>query len=365
MKDFFPFQFPPATAFYLVVYILSLVVHVVFMNYVLAGTGYLAFVSVFRNSKRPLHENRAFMMLRDWMPFALSAAITAGVAPLLFLQILYMPQFYTANLLLFHRWMAILPVLIIGFYLLYIFKGESILNRPKYHRVFVGCGAFACFAFVAYSWTENHLLSRQSQQVWVEYYKGHSWMYWNPELLPRLCVWAIGSVPTMTLILAWQLRWKERHENQSLSEEVRILSIFAISALVLVAFCAAVFLIKDQGLRNNLLNPKALPYLFLALAGWMTQLVAWAFQRMYSQFCRVSLSLASIGVFTAILGTTVLREILRTSTVQMEKLYTQHLAAMQVQGFWLFFLFLLLNLGLIAWCVQIIRRNINIPRKSI
>ena len=41
--------------------------------------------------------------LRDWLPFVLSAAITAGIAPLLFVQILYQRAFYTANLLLFNR----------------------------------------------------------------------------------------------------------------------------------------------------------------------------------------------------------------------------------------------------------------------
>ena len=69
-------------------------------------------------------------MIRSWIISASgcrscsSAAITAGVAPLLFLQILYQREFYTANLLLFNRWMAILPVLIVGFYSLYLIKGD-------------------------------------------------------------------------------------------------------------------------------------------------------------------------------------------------------------------------------------------------
>ena len=42
----FPFGFPPPTAFYLALYIGTLVVHVVFMSYVLAGTGYLAVGSI-------------------------------------------------------------------------------------------------------------------------------------------------------------------------------------------------------------------------------------------------------------------------------------------------------------------------------
>ena len=90
------------TAFYLAVYIVTLVIHLVFMNYVLAGSAYLSTRTLLLQHPRdPLAD-----MLRDWLPFALSGAITAGVAPLLFIQVLYKKQFYTANLLLFGRWMA-------------------------------------------------------------------------------------------------------------------------------------------------------------------------------------------------------------------------------------------------------------------
>src|SRR5687767_8980684 len=96
----FPFGFPFPTAFYLTAYLASLMLHVVFMNYVLAGSAHLLGRAVLRGSQ-PDH-SQVSEVLRDWLPFMLSAAITAGIAPLLFLQILYRRQFYTANLLLFY-----------------------------------------------------------------------------------------------------------------------------------------------------------------------------------------------------------------------------------------------------------------------
>ena len=38
----FPFGFPIPTAFYLTLFVVTLVLHVLFMNYVLAGTAWLA-----------------------------------------------------------------------------------------------------------------------------------------------------------------------------------------------------------------------------------------------------------------------------------------------------------------------------------
>src|SRR3970040_919336 len=94
----FPFGFPPPTAFYLSLYVLTLIIHVLFMSYVLAGAGYLTAVHLlpggFADSRHraPLAE-----ILRDWMPFALSGAITAGVAPLLFVQILLPGPLFTST----------------------------------------------------------------------------------------------------------------------------------------------------------------------------------------------------------------------------------------------------------------------------
>ena len=83
MDQVFPIGFPGPTAFYLTLYVLTLVVHVLFMNYVLAGTAYLAIRSL---GGRPPNRGSATIsgVLSDWMPVMLSGAITAGVAPLLF-----------------------------------------------------------------------------------------------------------------------------------------------------------------------------------------------------------------------------------------------------------------------------------------
>ena len=95
MNTAFPFGFPFATGFYLVCYVLTMVLHVFFMNYVLAGSAYVATTRVFARRGEPGTTKTAYHVLLDWLPFSLSAAITAGVAPLLFLQVLYQHGFYT------------------------------------------------------------------------------------------------------------------------------------------------------------------------------------------------------------------------------------------------------------------------------
>jgi hypothetical protein len=77
----FPFGFESHLSFYLVVYVLTLVVHVLLMAYVLAGSLWLSWVTLFPgNDSIPRTKQPLSRILRDWMPFALSGAITAGVA---------------------------------------------------------------------------------------------------------------------------------------------------------------------------------------------------------------------------------------------------------------------------------------------
>ena len=125
MNALFPLGFSGPTGLYLGIYVLTMSVHVLFMNYTVAGTGALVALKISGRDESP-----SAKLLSDWLTAALSMAITAGVAPLLFLQILYKAPFYTANLLLFNRWMLIVPALILGFYMLYLAKSSWAKQRP-------------------------------------------------------------------------------------------------------------------------------------------------------------------------------------------------------------------------------------------
>ena len=51
---------------------------------------------------------------------AFSTTITAGVAPLLFVQVLYGKYFYSSSIAIGFPWLAIVGYLLIGFYSLYL-----------------------------------------------------------------------------------------------------------------------------------------------------------------------------------------------------------------------------------------------------
>ncbi len=365
MESFFPFSVPAPTLFYLMFYVLTLAVHFVFMNYVFAGTFYVAVVG-FGQADAALARlhNPIASTLRDWLPFAFSGVITAGVAPLLFVQVLYPEHFYTANLLLFYRWMAVVPVLIVAFYLLYLLKSTSLSDWPAGWRSAVGVGALVAIGFTGYSWSENHLLSLDEGR-WVSFYEERQWFYHHSALVPRVGMWLAGSVPTMMAIVCWQLRSAERRGFTVSSPEIKIACAWALVGLGLaVLFGTMQYLVMGSAMRGASGDRASTPYAVAALVGAVLQGVGWFRQWRGARLSRGWLLLASAGAMLTILGICMVREADRFARIDVAALYENHAAAAENGGRLLFLLFFAVNASIIAWCVLAVRRDLKLDRAA-
>jgi len=201
---------------WLALYLASFALHAVFVSYVAAGTAY-ALVAALRRRADPIAARA-----RDWLPFMLGAGITAGVGPLLFLQLLHQRRFYTANLLLGPRWGAVVPALIVGFYALYLAKASE-----RWRRLALAVGV-ACFGFVAWSWTEIHLVM-QDDAAWQAMYGAGARFYLDAAVLPRLAVWLGAMLALFATVGAWQAAPVER----------RRLAVLALAGLLVAGGSAA------------------------------------------------------------------------------------------------------------------------------
>lgn len=146
---------------------LTTAVHWAFVNYVVIGA-----CAVLRGSVARAEESRLETTLRDWLPFALSGLITAGVAPLLFTQLVRPVRYPSAAGLLQHSYMAILPVLIACFYLLYVLKGAD-GPRRRGRRIWTSAACVAGFVFIGWTISRNHVLSLRPD-LWADVYAGRA-----------------------------------------------------------------------------------------------------------------------------------------------------------------------------------------------
>ena len=277
-------------------------------------------------------------------------AITAGVAPLLFVQILYREGFYTANLLLGPRWMAIVPALIIGFYLLYLAKTDRV-RAARWLAVTVSAVAVGCFVFVGYSFTENHLLS-VAPSSWAGFYGDGSIAYLVPAAAPRYAMFFLGAFPTLAVGLGWQLRGEPSVH--------RAVAHLGIGSLAASAAALAVWLLTlPDGHRDHVLGTAGGVWLGLAVAGGVLQAIAWAMSR--GGITRVGLLLATAGLTATLLGMTCVREVVRLASVDIAAMAQQHAHSARSGGLLLFLVFLVVNGGLIAWAIAQARKATPVP----
>lgn len=305
------------TSLWLAFYILTFALHAVFVSYVLAGTGY-ALVQAVRRVDDPVAER-----VRDRLPFMLGAGITAGVAPLLFIQLLYQRRFYTANLLLGPRWGAVVPALIIGFYALYLAKAAT---QVRWRRVALGVG-LVCFTFVAWSWTELHLLM-QDDPAWRAMYAAGDRLYaQQPAVLPRLLLWLGAMVTLFVTVATWWSTGPERARLAVLAVAGRVVSGIAVALLIA---------------RGAAIAPAAHGWLDLLVAALAVELAAWLWT--WRAPDSAGLTLATGAATAALVAGTVVREAPRLALLEPPSA-----ASAGASGFPVFALTALLGVALITW----------------
>jgi len=167
--------------------LLTFTLHILAMNLTLGGT-VIAAVSDFIGSRRA--DERYRRLARDivsLLPITLAATITLGVAPLLFIQTLYGQFFYTSSILMAWPWLAVVPLVIVAYYGIYLYawQGERLGDR----RIWVGAGSALLLMVVAFLYVNNVTLMLTPDR-WQDIYASHSnGLFLNGEegtLVPRL-----------------------------------------------------------------------------------------------------------------------------------------------------------------------------------
>ncbi|MBK9032702.1 MAG: hypothetical protein IPL61_15760 [Myxococcales bacterium] len=328
---------PAGSALYLALLVVTFALHALLISFVLAGTAYVA-GRFLRGG-----DDALAAASRDWLPFALGAAITAGVAPLLFVQILYQPRFYTANLLLSVRWLAVVPALIVGFYALYLGKSARAATWANARRAAVALAALACFGFVAWSWIEDHALAMQRDPaVWAAHYGAGRLHHADPAVAPRWIMWlGIAALvwPAGLLVVTPGADAGERRRS----------AVIALVGLVVAAVAAVVTgRATDEQVTVLALAP-ARPWLYALAAAAAVLAGAWGAVVAGRAPARAVIVGATVVLALALAGA---REAMRLAAIDPRLPHRLEHA----QGLLVFVVALVAGVGAIAWCFAIARR---------
>ncbi len=136
--------------------------HVFFMNLWFAG---LLVGLVLARREGPLAE--AGQRLLRGMPIFIALGINAGIVPLLFLQVLFPQFFYTSTILQAWAWFAIIPLLVVAYYGVYVYVLGMKAGRTERWVAGAGWAAAAVFLVIGLLFSTEMRFMTQP----------HDWLY--------------------------------------------------------------------------------------------------------------------------------------------------------------------------------------------
>lgn len=177
---------------------LTFPLHLFAMNAML-GCGLVAFIS-------HLHPGRAHHELSHELakalPFLVAFTVNLGVAPLLFVNVIYGHLLYSSTVLMGLYWLAVIPLLIIAYYLAYIY--DFSFKKLGNLAMFVLLAALAMLMAVGFIFS-NNMTMMISPASWIRWFTSPAGTLLNladPALMPRYLHIITGSLAVGGLFTA-------------------------------------------------------------------------------------------------------------------------------------------------------------------
>lgn len=176
--------------------IITFSVHLLLMNAVFGGAA-IVFVHSLSGGTEVSRN------ISSKLPTLLALAINAGVPPLLFLQAVYGQFSYVSSILMAVFWLAVIAVLITGYYCIYIHKYRYEQLGASGRKLIM----FAVLAGICYIgfMLSNKMTLMLRPEVWAEYFDDPNGFILNlsdPVLIPRFMHFVISALAVGGLFVA-------------------------------------------------------------------------------------------------------------------------------------------------------------------
>lgn len=206
-----PDTLPVSWGWFQLLLTITLFLHMILMN-VMLGTGIIALVNHFRSGTDFDPLNR---VISRKLPFSIAFTVNFGVAPLLFVQVLYGQFLYTSSVLMANFWLSVIGLLITGYYMAYVYDYKY--DALQGARVpIIGYAVFALLA-IGFFMSSNFTLM-QRPDVWVRYFESPTGFLLNladPIFFPRFLhiITAAIAVGGMSIGLYYEFRRRRGDEK--------------------------------------------------------------------------------------------------------------------------------------------------------
>lgn len=177
----------------------TFLVHLLFMN-LTAGGALLTALFAFKGKVR--HWDAAGQLAKG-LPYLMPFTITFGVAPLLFVQVLYGPLIYTAAVLMGVPFILVIPTVMLAYALMYLLSSRW--GTLGALRGYIALGIFLLLGFVGFTYTNLFTLMLEPERfhdMYVGRPTGFQMNLADPTVFPRFLHMMLGAVAVAGLWVA-------------------------------------------------------------------------------------------------------------------------------------------------------------------
>jgi hypothetical protein len=357
-----PIPLPAPIWLFKLLHIVTLSLHFVAVEMLLGGLLLAVGLSLFKNS---VAANTTARALARRLTVVMTYVINLGVPPLLFAQVLYGRALYTSSVLIGIYWIAIVPLLMLCYWLLYQFSAR--LDKGK-SAWWIGLIAWLTAGSIARLLSTNMTLMLRPE-VWRDMYSASATGRFlpppDPTLEPRWLMMLAGGlfVAGLWLVyLAGRSTFVADQKKYMAAQGGRLAVVFGVVYLLAGVWAASV---QPQAVKLGLANgfPGHALYRFAGLAGygWLLLVVVAILVGAVAAFGKITSGwLGFAGVLVVVLVEimfTVYRDGVRDLTL-LNKGYDVWDRAVvtnwSVVG--LFLVLFVASLGVVGWLVSVVAR---------
>jgi hypothetical protein len=255
--------------------ILTFILHLLLMN-VMLGTGIIALARHMKKGGEPCPVCKDISLK---LPYQIAFTINFGVAPLLFLQVLYGQFIYVSSIMMGVYWLSVVGILMIMYYSAYIydFKYDQWPNLRLYFLIIM----VALALIIAFLFSNNMTLMLNPEK-WTGYFDNRSGTMLNlsdPTLIPRYLHFVTASIAVGGLFMA--ITWKFKQDPKATEYIHQGMNWFTYATLVQVGVGLWFLISLPQEIMLLLMGGSALytAVFLLGLAG-VTLILVTGFKKM-------------------------------------------------------------------------------------
>jgi hypothetical protein len=177
----------------------------------MVGGGIMALVAGLKRKQNPVFGQLA-LELSKLLTFLIAFAINLGVAPLLFMQVLYGHFFYVSSVLMAVIWLMVIGLLLLAYYGAYFYKFRfEQLGGKRQLIIGITVGLFFLIGFIF----SNNMTLMLRPERWIAYFSNPHGTFLNitePTLWPRFLHFMVASVAVGGLMVAFSGHLKRKND---------------------------------------------------------------------------------------------------------------------------------------------------------